>query len=126
MIKTTNQVTVGQLLTALSSMPADSPVFARVGRKTEAIVPGVHSYRGFYEDLAIPTLLGGEPLTVAGLMAELRTAIGRTFCGWKGGEYLSTKDTAVWIAKRGNSGHAVTGVKMSRKRHVLLTWEVRE
>jgi hypothetical protein len=58
------------------------------------------SWRGVYAELA----LGYTPLdevedrpTVGSLLAECRRALGKSFYGYKGGDFLMTSDTAVWV-----------------------------
>lgn len=58
------------------------------------------SYRGDYSQLAI----SHEPykkITVAALLEVLRDANGKTFCGWKGGDYTMHDGTPVWVANSG-------------------------
>lgn len=60
---------------------------------------GLHSYRGYYEQLAI----GYESeypskMNVGQLLALLRDAIGKVFTGWKGGEFTMHGDTPVWVS----------------------------
>lgn len=68
------------------------------------------SYRGYYDDLAI----GFGETTVGELLKTARSALGHSFTGYKGGEYLMGEDTLLWQAT--DSGHcsdlAVIGVKL--------------
>lgn len=66
-----------------------------------------HSYRGYYERLALE--LDREPSTVDDWLALLRSCIGRTFQGWKGGEYTMGEDSLVHIANEGDCGEPITG-----------------
>lgn len=71
------------------------------------------SYRGSYDQLA----LGyddkwQEPMTVGELQVELRQAVGRTYEGYKGGDYEMTRTTPVWAASSGDSwGTGIVGVR---------------
>ena len=63
-----------------------------------------HSYRGYYEDLAF------EPatfVTVGHMLNCAKAALGKTYCGWKGGEFLMHEYTTVWIAEHGCTGEAL-------------------
>lgn len=66
-------------------------------------VSGFSSYRGYYEELAIvPT--GGyssDSLNVTGLLAKAKVVDGSRLVGWKGGEYLMTRENALWLAHAG-------------------------
>ncbi len=93
------------------------------------LTPGeVGSYRGYYDQLAI-AVNGGGYATVGSLLAELEAAVGKTFTGYKGGEYVMTRDTKVWLANYGESGGSrVTGVREiksddgERTYGIELTW----
>lgn len=64
------------------------------------------SYRGYYEDLMF------EPVadtTIAEMLEAARNAHGKTFEGWKGGDYTMGDHTRCWLAWRGNSGGEVIG-----------------
>lgn len=62
---------------------------------------GVDSYRGFYEDIAIGWKPGNFDVEVPGFLSLIECAIGTTFTGWKGGDYVMREDTPVWVANRG-------------------------
>ena len=76
------------------------------------------SYRGSYDELALGYKLTGyddssEPRSVKAkdLLRELKSAIGKEFTGWKGGEFEMTEQTPVWVANCGDSGStAIVGV----------------
>lgn len=68
------------------------------------------SYRGYYEDLAVGFSDGDAP-TVAELVAALESAIGKTFCGYKGGDYRMDRNTTLWVANHGESSDtAIVGL----------------
>lgn len=74
------------------------------------------SYRGYYEYLRIG--ISGpynEPMqTVKQLLAECRDAVGTTFFGYKGGEYLMTEKTEVYIDYYGEAnGWYLSHVELS-------------
>jgi len=99
-----DQWTLGQLIDALEA----------VGDKANACrfdfchaVPGkLDSYRGYYEDLA----LGWEPQTnypeptVAHVLDTLKKQIGTTVHGYKGGDYVVSRDQTVYVANYGETG----------------------
>ncbi len=63
-----------------------------------------HSYRGYYEDLAF------EPkanVTVQHMLDCAKSALGKTFSGYKGGDYTMGEYTDVWLAKYGNIGEGI-------------------
>jgi hypothetical protein len=49
--------------------------------------------------------------TVAALLKETEAATGSVYSGWKGGEYVMTETTAIWVANPGDaSGLALVGI----------------
>lgn len=79
------------------------------------------SYRGFYNQLALcygpsnpqkewekRTILA----TPAAVLADLEGAIGKTYEGYKGGDFVMRSDTPLWVANRGESNETgVIGVR---------------
>lgn len=65
------------------------------------------SFRGYYEQLALGYAEEEAP-SVTELLAELRGALGKTFSGYKGGEYVMNGHTPVWAANYGRSNE--TGI----------------
>ena len=67
------------------------------------------SYRDSYDHLTAhlcPNFFGG---TVGELVDGLtKKVIGRTFPGYKGGEYFMNSDTPVWLAEYGRHGIRMT------------------
>lgn len=60
-----------------------------------------HSYRGYYECLAF------EPksdVKVADSLELARKCLGKTFHGYKGGQYLMNEYTDVYLARYGSTG----------------------
>lgn len=102
------------LISALSAMPQDEEVYFDFCRRFPV---GLHSYRGYYDQLALShashydDLGDPKPLTVAALVKILRAAIGQTFQGWKGGDFVMGRDTQVWVDNAGEAtGTGISGV----------------
>lgn len=95
------QMTLGQLIDALERKDHAMGVqFSFV-----SMVPtGVHSYRGYYDQLAIGYEERYPKPTVGELLATLKDADGQTFTGYKGGDYTMDRSTAVWVANNGETG----------------------
>lgn len=80
-----------------------------------AVPTTLDSWRGAYSELAlgfdvtVGHSLGREhDPTVAEILTECERAIGKTFTGWKGGKYVMSGKTPVWVANPGNAGN--TGI----------------
>ena len=81
-------------------------LIARLEReKQDAVLPlgfgAPMSYRGYYEDVAFGPR---ENVTVASMLAHARSAVGTTFEGYKGGDFMMTERTRCWIAHYGDTG----------------------
>lgn len=87
------QMTLGKLIAALEAMPEGAEV---------ANLNSAHSYRGYYSDLAFEQ--GEGTRKAAELLSECRAAMGKVFCGYKGGDYVMGALTPVWLASYGCCG----------------------
>ncbi len=63
-----------------------------------------HSYRGFYDELAFEP---EENTTVGAMLGHARSALNKTFEGYKGGKYKMEGWTDTWIAEYGSEGEAI-------------------
>lgn len=61
----------------------------------------LESWRGIYEHLAIGYELSDDGVKVGNLLSEFESAVGKTFTGYKGGNYVMGLDTPVWLANYG-------------------------
>ncbi len=85
--------TLGEIIAHLEKLPRDR-ILERGFRRP-------HSYRGYYEDLAF------EPIQFIGvgfMLDEARSALGKTFEGYKGGQYKMHEGTDCWLAEWGCTG----------------------
>ena len=97
---TEEQMTIGDMLSTLRRKDQKTWVTFDFAHFRPS---GVHSYRGYYEDLAIGYESGGD-CTVADVVKWLDDAVGSEFYGYKGGEYMMHSDTVVWVANHNESG----------------------
>jgi hypothetical protein len=69
-----------------------------------------HSYRGYYDDLAFEMV---RDTTVGVMLNSARAAVGATYHGWKGGEYVMGGYTGCWlVAEEGCTGESIGAVLM--------------
>ncbi len=69
-----------------------------------------HSYRGCYDELAF------EPVrntTVGEMLTCAKESLGRSFSGYKGGEYTMTAYTGCWLAEHGRTGEGIGPVLLA-------------
>lgn len=65
-----------------------------------------HSYRGYYYELAFEPM---RNVPASKMLASFKDSLGKTFEGWKGGDYKMHEDTYVYITFSGNSGGDMIG-----------------
>lgn len=81
----------------------------KVENKNLLINMDLYSYRGSYDQLAINSL--GKAVTIETAIAKLKSAIGDTFRGWKGGYNEMLEDTVCWDADDGEcTQKAIIGI----------------
>lgn len=140
-LKTSSQLLLGELILKLEAVSnKDLPLFIDLMDKRPK---GIDSWRGSYCELAIQTetfgsyntdevewkskdgsyesykqkSIGKENPTVQGWIDVLKEAIGKTFTGYKGGDFLMGKNTPVWLAENGNSSFVTDGKKIDEKNY---------
>lgn len=65
---------------------------------------GPHSYRGYYDQLAFEPAAN---VTVQSMLDAAKSAMGRTFTGYKGGEFVMGEYTDCWLADYGCCGETI-------------------
>lgn len=88
-------MTLGEMIAVLEKLPSD----AMVGLREP------HSYRGYYERLAFEPC---DPRPVAEVLSDARGCVGRTFTGYKGGDYTMDEGSDVHVAYEGACGDELT------------------
>lgn len=91
-------MTLGELIDRLENVSdKDKGVITSGG----TYAAGFSSYRGYYEELAIvPSIDNWQNVTE--FLQHAKDAVGKTFTGWKGGEYLMDRDNPLWLAAPGH------------------------
>ena len=103
-------LTIGKLLPTLEV----NPKFAIQidGKKLALYYP--HSYRGYYEDVAFCSKPSGQ--TARGLATLIkRSVLGKTFEGYKGGDFTMTEHTMMHHASPGDCGEPLSEVQICYK-----------
>lgn len=100
------QITLGELKATLEQYDLDLPV-----KLSDESSPGdFHSYRGYYEFIAVDK---GSDKTVREFLSQVYKAIGASFTGYKGGDFVMTNQTPVWVSEYGeNSGNGIAGAAL--------------
>jgi len=103
---------LGELIDRLKQSPPLNDV--RISGMYRGTPNRVTSYRGYYEDLGIvpDRREDVQPLNVSGVIRLLEFAIGQEFTGYKGGEFVMSRSTRVWVSEYGSaSGLSVYAVE---------------
>lgn len=116
-------MTLGELIDTLKSFPKDYLVFIK---PYDQIPHGFISYRGYYDQLALDYDLEGQ-CTVEDLLKAAKKVVGKELMGYKGGNFLMTKNTPVWISYYGHvSNMLLTKVESPFTGYVYIYGEYRE
>lgn len=111
------QLRLGELIVILSEMHPENVI--------QGVSGEVSSYRGIYYDLAVNP---GEKATAGELLLALADVLDTEIQGYKGGDYLMTARTVVWLADPDDDSNlAVVGVMRGRVGWSLATerWDWR-
>ena len=112
-----DQLSLGEMILKLEPIVAKQPEIiekynseAKVQYDFEYLYPTeIDSWRGIYAELALNFVSDhyseNKQLTVTEFYNLLKSAIGKVFVGYKGGEFIMNKNTPVWVANYGHSGN---------------------
>ena len=120
-----NQLTLGELILKVEAIA--NQVKERMGTADEPLVQydfeylyptALNSWRGIYAELALNFVHQdyenkNKQLNISQFLELLRGAVGKEYTGYKGGEFVMSRQTPIWVANYGNSGRtAVVDVKL--------------
>lgn len=88
-------MTLGELIEALEALHPGSVDYG---------FGNPHSYRGDYSDLAFEPQRG---TTIVAMLEAATSAVGATFQGYKGGDFVMDEWTRVWLACEGTVGETI-------------------
>jgi len=118
---------LGDLIKDLSKYPVDANIEIR---PFNLYPVDFCSYRGYYSDLSIEySSDGSNRLTCGELLKKAKECVGKTFVGYKGGDFTMTEHSVVWISNYGEITDAIlTGVKdrFENGKWLELTWKIVE
>jgi hypothetical protein len=129
-LNNSDQLTLGELILKLEPIAKDQQkIIEKYGNEASVVYDfeylypsNIDSWRGSYAELALNFKAEGEPLTITKFLKLLKSTIGKTFTGYKGGEFVMSKHTPLWVANYGHSGNtAVVDVLDNEYEVVLIT-----
>ena len=112
-------LTLGDLIGVLTGAPKDAQVVYAGGNYSGLRPSDPHSYRGYYSDLSFaPT---DAEVTVGSLLTACEGALGKTFTGYKGGDFVMESNTPLWAAHYGSCGDAIIAHELKDGTLFLIT-----
>jgi hypothetical protein len=77
------------------------------------------SYRGYYSDLSFD-MRDGSPKPASVFLEQCVTALGKTYEGYKGGDFTMTENTPLWRASYGCCGDAIVQAAVDETGDIIL------
>ena len=115
-------MTLGEIIDWLERLPPEDEVVFEFCRASPS---GIDSSRGDYAELALGYSFE-QVATVLDVLKWCKGAVGATFSGYKGGDYMMTRDTQVWVDKWGAwTGTAIDSMDHDYGQAVIRTKLVR-
>ena len=114
-------LTLGGLIRTLKDAPEDALVLFSDGIPPDDL----DSYRGYYSDIAISNDSSGNRILVSAFLAKCTDALGNTFEGYKGGDFVMDDTSPLWRAGYGHaSGIAIVDAVLIENVVRLITKEI--
>ena len=124
-----DQLTLGELILKLEPIVKNQKEGeeATVRYDFEYLFPtSIDSWRGSYDELALNFETQGEEMKVSEFLKMLKNCIGKTFTGYKGGDFTMHKGTPIWVANYSHSGNTAVIDVVDNEYVVLLITGYRE
>jgi len=124
-----DQLTLGELILKLEPIVKNQKEGeeATVRYDFEYLFPTtIDSWRGSYDELALNFETQGEEMKVSEFLKMLKECIGKTFTGYKGGDFTMHKGTPIWVANYSHSGNTAVIDVVDNGYVVLLITGYRE
>lgn len=131
-----DQLTLGQLIDKIRLIIYND--LANNSSKHEAIVKynfggmfpnNIDSWRGSYDELALNFVdfyESEDRLTAAKFIELLEASVGKTFGGYKGGEFVMSRDTPIWMANHGHDGNTAVIDVLYRSPYIIFVTGYRD
>lgn len=124
-----DQLTLGELILKLEPIVKNQKEGeeATVRYDFEYLFPTtIDSWRGSYDELALNFETQGEEMKVSEFLKMLKECVGKTFTGYKGGDFTMHKRTPIWVANYSHSGNTAVIDVVDNEYVVLLITGYRE
>jgi len=97
------RLNLGELIDLLKTQPQNEMCWFNFGGVSPTTCA---SYRGYYGDVALGFDLEADP-KVKDVIMELEKAVGAMYTGWKGGDFVMSRESQLWVANPGYTGGTV-------------------
>ncbi len=130
MVAYNGQMTLGRLIQALEKlMDKQKKIKEKYGHEAYIIFDfcgfyptGIDSWRGHYSELALEYYSNDSKTHLTEFLQMLKDAVGKTFQGYKGGDFVMDEDTPIWVDNYGESHNtAVVGILDNDFEIIILT-----
>ena len=139
-LKDSDQLTLGELILKIEPLIVKQEDIkkrfdeeARVIYDFGGLFPTcLDSWRGSYSELALDFKDYGykehqaKPMSVTSFLKMLKEALGKTFVGYKGGDFVMNKHTPIWVSNYGESSHTVVIEVVDNDYDIILITALRE
>lgn len=133
-MKTSDQLTLGEMILKIEPLLSKQESIkkkyeheAEVVYDFEYLFPRtIDSWRGSYAELTLDFNSEGEPMTIIEFYKMLKDTIGKTFTGYKGGDFTMGKNTPVWVANYGHSGNTAVIDLIDNEYQIIIITGYRE
>lgn len=135
-MKTSDQLTLGEMILKIEPILKNQDAViekykheAKVCYDFEYLFPKtIDSWRGIYTELALDFVSSSEDdeMGITDFYNMLTDCIGKTFTGYKGGEFVMGKSTPVWVANYGNTGNTAVVDIIDNEYQVIIMTAYRE
>jgi hypothetical protein len=97
-----DQLTLGEIISKIENiLKQNQEEIPLVCYDFEYLYPtSIDSWRGSYSELALSFEGENNPPKADKFLEVLKDAVGKTFTGYKGGEFFMSRHTPVWVANR--------------------------
>lgn len=109
---------LGDFIETLADLDPDLPVVFDNGAHPDSFA----SYRGYYDQITLTQ--GKSPKRVRDVLRAAQKAVGATFQGYKGGDYVMDEDTPLWASDYGDTGLALVGVARDNGHVKIITADI--
>lgn len=117
-----SMMTLGEMIAKLDNIDQSYAIVIDHIDHGEVIPTDLMSYRGYYRDLAINYEKDYREVSVNEFSNSLKEAIGKTYTGYKGGDFIMSKITPMWVDGYGSSnGIAVSDIVVDKNKCIIKT-----